>query len=146
MRGRVGLCAVALLMVTACQSQISTPSPEILRMSIARDPISFDPTQIHQPNAELGLIRNLFDGLYRFDNNLKEVLPPTSSTAGAATPCPTAQTPSCSSLWLALTQCSRDARPSSLGCPLPTQRRWWQDFQPQRATGWSSSDCGPHMS
>jgi len=62
-----------LLMVTACQSQISTSSPEILRMSIARDPISLDPTQIHQPNAELGLIRNLFDGLYRFDNNLNEV-------------------------------------------------------------------------
>jgi oligopeptide transport system substrate-binding protein len=73
MRLSGGLCAIALLMVAGCQSQISTPSPEILRMSIARDPISLDPTQIHQPNAELGLIRNLFDGLYRFDNNLKEV-------------------------------------------------------------------------
>jgi oligopeptide transport system substrate-binding protein len=84
-RRRGGLCAAALLMVTACQSQISTPSPEVLRMSIARDPISLDPTQIHQPNAELGLIRNLFDGLYRFDNSLKEVpdlataMPDTSS-------------------------------------------------------------------
>ena len=73
MRVRGGLCAVALLLITACQSQVPTPGPEILRMSIARDPISLDPTQIHQPNAEAGLIRNMFDGLYRFDNNLTEV-------------------------------------------------------------------------
>ena len=73
MRLRGPLCAVAVLIATACQSQIPTPGPEVLRMSIARDPITLDPTQIHQPNAELGLIRNLFDGLYRFDDNLKEV-------------------------------------------------------------------------
>ncbi len=67
------LCAVALLVVTACQSQTPTPAPEVLRMSIAKDVDTFDPTQIHQPSAELGLIRNLFDGLYRFDDNLNEV-------------------------------------------------------------------------
>lgn len=68
-----GVCAVALLLITACQTQTPASSPEVLRISIARDPISLDPTQIHQPNAEDELIRNLYDGLYKFDNNLKEV-------------------------------------------------------------------------
>ena len=71
---RIGkLCALALLILAACQSQTPARGPEVLRMSIARDPVSLDPTQIHQPSAELGLIRNLYDGLYKFDNNLNEV-------------------------------------------------------------------------
>ena len=73
MNVRVHLAAVALLGITACQTAAPTPTAEILRMSIARDMVSLDPTQIHQPSVELGLVRNLYNGLYGFDNNLNEV-------------------------------------------------------------------------
>ena len=70
---RFQLAAVALLGITACSTAAPAPPAEILHMSIARDVVTLDPTQIHQPSVELGLIRNLYNGLYAFDNNLNEV-------------------------------------------------------------------------
>ena len=73
MKRRVRLCAAVLLLVAACQQQASPQVAEILRISIAQDIVSFDPTQVHQPSVDESLIRNVFNGLYRFEDNLKEV-------------------------------------------------------------------------
>lgn len=69
----IGTGAVALLLVAACQQQASPQVAEVLRISIPGDIVSFDPTQVHQPSVDESLIRNIFNGLYRFEDNLKEV-------------------------------------------------------------------------
>src|SRR5215472_10973456 len=70
---RVGiLCIATVVVITACQAQGPAPA-QVLRISITRDIATLDPTQVHQPSVDESLVRNLFDGLYRFENNLEEV-------------------------------------------------------------------------
>lgn len=73
MKRGVGLCTAGLLVAAACQNQAAPPTPQVLRISIARDIVSLDPTQAHQPSVDESLIRNLFNGLYRFDDKLQEL-------------------------------------------------------------------------
>ena len=69
---RLWLCFGVVLLATACQPQPTASPPEVLRIAIARDVVSLDPTQVHQPSVDESLIRNLYNGLYKFDDSLKE--------------------------------------------------------------------------
>jgi ABC-type oligopeptide transport system substrate-binding subunit len=66
-------CAAAILVAFGCQNQSAAPPAQILRIAIARDVVTLDPTQVHQPGVEVSLIRNLYNGLYRFDDKLREL-------------------------------------------------------------------------
>jgi ABC-type transport system substrate-binding protein len=83
--------AVCLL---ACEPTNSTPAPSPARLAedqtlsfpIAQDVADFDPALISSP-GEVDILRNVFSGLYRFDDKLREVPdlaegPPTVSTDG----------------------------------------------------------------
>ena len=76
------LAAVVFALVvaaTACNPSPSpAPSPEpiasdqTLSFPIAQDVTDFDPAMVSSP-ADVDILRNVFSGLYRFDDNLKEV-------------------------------------------------------------------------
>ena len=70
---------LAVLAVAACNPNATpTPTPEplaatqTLSFPIAQDIADFDPALISNP-ADVDILRNVFSGLYRFDNQLREV-------------------------------------------------------------------------
>ena len=79
MRNRAAALAVALATLAAC-NPLATPAPspeplaadQTLSFPIAQDVADFDPAMISSP-ADVDILRNVFSGLYRFDDNLKEV-------------------------------------------------------------------------
>jgi oligopeptide transport system substrate-binding protein len=74
-RGTAALVVGAFLLPAACVSS-SVPSPrhlaaaQVLRLVAPEDIGTLDPAKVHQPSVELGLVRNVFGGLYRFDDQL----------------------------------------------------------------------------
>jgi oligopeptide transport system substrate-binding protein len=91
---RLAATALALMVATvACSPNPSpAPSPEplagdqTLSFPIAQEVGDFDPAMISSP-ADVDVLRNVFSGLYRFDDSLKEVPdiaagPPTVSADG----------------------------------------------------------------
>src|SRR4030088_3579828 len=77
MRRVAALVVGALCLPAACVSA-SVPSPkhlaavQVLRLVAAEDVGTLDPAKVSQPSVELGLVRNVFGGLYRFDDQLRE--------------------------------------------------------------------------
>ena len=73
---RAVACAAALLIAVACSNgpgPTSSHGNNTLRIAIGADVETFDPSAIHQPSVDVSLARNLFGGLYRFDDDLREV-------------------------------------------------------------------------
>jgi oligopeptide transport system substrate-binding protein len=66
---------VAAIALAGCTPS-STPTPrrlaatQVLRLVATEDVGTLDPAKAHQPSVELGLIRNVFGGLYRLDDQL----------------------------------------------------------------------------
>src|SRR5207253_769693 len=73
----IGLIALLLVLIVGRPSS-ATPAPEplaadqTLSFPIAQDVADFDPALISTP-ADVDILRNVFSGLYRFDQQLREV-------------------------------------------------------------------------
>src|SRR5213594_400124 len=78
MRAPAWLIAVVIAVVSCNPNPSPTPSPEplaadqTLSFPIAQDVADFDPALISSP-ADVDILRNVFSGLYRFDDQLREV-------------------------------------------------------------------------
>ena len=79
MRPRLSLL-VALICLVGCEPSNPSPTPrpeqldtvQTLTFPVSQDVSDFDPALISSP-ADVDIFRNVFSGLFRFDDNLKEV-------------------------------------------------------------------------
>lgn len=77
MSSRGGLLCL-LLLASGCAQPTAAPSAarlaanQELRLVSRTDVQTLDPAKVHQPSVEVGVVRNVFGGLYRFDNGLTE--------------------------------------------------------------------------
>src|SRR5258706_3222957 len=77
------------ILVNGCSSS-SAPNQlahdQTLRLVAATDVQTLDPARIHQPTVELSLIRNVFGGLYQFNNDLSKEEPDLAASMPEVTP------------------------------------------------------------
>jgi len=77
---RTGACLLAVAVAIAACNPTGNPSPtptplasdQTFSFPIAQDVADFDPALISSP-ADVDILRNVFSGLYRFDDQLREV-------------------------------------------------------------------------
>jgi oligopeptide transport system substrate-binding protein len=77
------------IFVNGCSSP-SAPNQlahdQTLRLVAATDVQTLDPARIHQPTVELSLIRNVFGGLYQYNNDLSKEEPDLAASMPEVTP------------------------------------------------------------
>ena len=73
-----GALAITGLLVAACTNNPPAPPAEVLApdqtlsFPVAQEPADFDPALVSSP-SDVDILRNVFSGLYRFDDRLREV-------------------------------------------------------------------------
>jgi oligopeptide transport system substrate-binding protein len=77
-KGRLALLVVGILLTAACAAPLPPSQPkrlaasQVLRLVAPEDVGTLDPAKVSQPTVDLDVVRNVFGGLYRFDDQLGE--------------------------------------------------------------------------